>query len=408
MKVAIFTPNFPYPLTSGGNQAQFDMLEILRKHIDITLIFPYRAASIDDQKTLMHSFPNIKFKPITSPFQTRLRTYLFKKALALSNYRGTPAEKLISQQFLTPQFANSALSSIINDPPDIIQVEFLPFIQLGALFPRHPKLFIHHEIGFIKNKRILDSQENSNSYTNYIQRREQHFEIACLNTYNKILTLTEIDAQQLQSHGVTATIQTSPIVIPLDLNQKNPHIYNNSLTFLGGDKHPPNERGLNWFLDAVWSKILERFPQTQLRIIGSWSESKIDHILRSHANISFTGFVKDLSPHLANSIMITPILDGSGIRMKIIEAVKNSVPVISTTIGIEGIPFRNNEECLIADSPKEFTDATNKLIASQQLRNRLIEKSNSKIRSTYSPQKSVEARLKAYTTLLESQERQQQ
>ena len=88
-----------------------------------------------------------------------------------------------------------------------------------------------------------------------------------------------------------------------------------------------------------------------------------------YKGLQFTGFVKDLQQELLGTIMIVPITIGSGIRMKIQEAAKMGIPVITTTVGVEGIPFENRKECIIEDEPEKFAEAILKLnsIQDQQI-----------------------------------------
>ena len=98
--------------------------------------------------------------------------------------------------------------------------------------------------------------------------------------------------------------------------------------------------------------------------MGSKRAKKISS---QYTGVNFLGFVQDLNEVLNNSIMIVPILIGSGMRMKIVEAANHSCPFVTTTVGVEGLDFKNQEECFIADKPEDFANNIIKLLSDKQL-----------------------------------------
>jgi glycosyltransferase involved in cell wall biosynthesis len=94
--------------------------------------------------------------------------------------------------------------------------------------------------------------------------------------------------------------------------------------------------------------------------------------------------------------MIVPLLTGSGMRMKILEAMAMSMPVITTTVGVEGIPLVDGESCLIADTPEAFAQAIKKLSEDAVLRSKLGKAANQVFMDAYSPQQLAKVREKIY------------
>ena len=132
-----------------------------------------------------------------------------------------------------------------------------------------------------------------------------------------------------------------------------------------------------------WSDLLSIYPDCRLRIFGEWDDNKKGLIRDQFHNIEFMGFVDDLSEMVKDSIFIVPLNIGSGIRMKILEAARLGVPVVSTTIGAEGLPVRNGENILIADTPADFVDAIVRL-QDPVLRNKLVIELQRVVKSRYS------------------------
>ena len=126
-----------------------------------------------------------------------------------------------------------------------------------------------------------------------------------------------------------------------------------SLFHIGSMDWMPNLEAVNWFLEEVWNKIHTEIPQVRLYLAGrKMPESLLN---ANYPNVSIVGEVPDSMYFIeSKKINIVPLLSGSGIRVKIIEAMSVGKTVISTTIGAEGIDYTNEENILIADTPDEF------------------------------------------------------
>ena len=108
------------------------------------------------------------------------------------------------------------------------------------------------------------------------------------------------------------------------------------MLFLGSFRHPPNQEGLNWFTQKVLPAVLEHKPRARLVIVGS--EPPPRHSLPNLPdNIELRGFVEDVREPLGRyAVFVCPILSGSGMRVKLLEAFAAGIPVVSTPLGAEG------------------------------------------------------------------------
>ena len=152
--------------------------------------------------------------------------------------------------------------------------------------------------------------------------------------------------------------------------------------------------GVEWFINNCLGSLRKKEPTIEFRIIGNWSETTVKKY-SSQPYIHFCGFVDDLQATLQNTVMIVPIMIGSGIRMKILEAASMGVPFVTTTVGVEGIPFVNGEECIIADTPNEFVNGILKICDNK---NSLLftQKAYKKYKSLYSLESLKQSRKSVY------------
>ncbi|MBK5290474.1 MAG: glycosyltransferase, partial [Acidobacteriia bacterium] len=127
-----------------------------------------------------------------------------------------------------------------------------------------------------------------------------------------------------------------------------------TILFLGSFRHLPNAEALQWFVRKALPFVLARRPEARLTIIGSDPPPK--HSLSDWGDsIDLQGFVEDIQRPMADhAVFICPILSGSGVRVKLLEAFASGIPVVSTTLGAEGLTERDGEFCALADTPEAF------------------------------------------------------
>ena len=138
------------------------------------------------------------------------------------------------------------------------------------------------------------------------------------------------------------------------------------MLFLGSFRHPPNLEALDWFARKVLPRVLERLPEARLVIVGADPPPR--HSLPDFGDhMELRGFVDDVREPLSRySVFVCPILSGSGMRVKLLEAFAAGIPVVSTKLGAEGLAERDGEICALADSPEEFVEKILELFANPE------------------------------------------
>lgn len=139
----------------------------------------------------------------------------------------------------------------------------------------------------------------------------------------------------------------------------------------------PNIEGVMWFAGEVWPKIVTQVPQATFTIAGKNPPIEVQALSKvqdqnGNFSIEVTGYVPDPAPYLKQAgAFIVPLLSGGGMRVKIIDAWRWGIPVVSTTIGAEGIVYQDGENILIADNPEEFSQAVIRVLHEPILAERL-------------------------------------
>ncbi len=156
-------------------------------------------------------------------------------------------------------------------------------------------------------------------------------------------------------------ICVDPQETPVIKRTAQPH----RVTFLGGLHWPPNAAGIVWFAREVWPSVRAACPDAVLTIIGKSPPKELDG---RGEGIEVTGYVDDPMPYLKETaVFIVPLHAGGGMRVKILDAWAWGLPVVSTTIGAEGIDCRHGENLLIADTATGFATAVQQVMTDCQL-----------------------------------------
>lgn len=129
------------------------------------------------------------------------------------------------------------------------------------------------------------------------------------------------------------------------------------LLFPGDLGYGPNEQGVLYFCRSILPQIAKKIPDVQFLVVGRNPTEEIRQVGREQPGVRVVGEVKSMFPYLADCrVVVVPLLVGGGSRLKIIEAMAARRPVVSTSIGAEGLEIRFGRDLLIADNPQAFAN----------------------------------------------------
>ena len=141
---------------------------------------------------------------------------------------------------------------------------------------------------------------------------------------------------------------------------------------MGGLHYPPNAQGVLWFAEHIFPKVLAEAPDAVLTVIGKQPPAELAQLNIPSRNLEITGYVGDPKLYLAEtSAFIVPLLAGGGMRVKILDAWCWGLPIVSTTVGAEGIAASPGQDILLADEPGEFAAHVVSLLQDPQLGDRI-------------------------------------
>ena len=336
------------PPQNGGALRCYHLCTELSTYFDVTLITLQPARSIDDTNfkniTILNPAKPLKF----DGFKTKLIN-----ALKYRWYMGTlkgPAEAtvldfypVLKQLYKTETF-------------DYVLMEHLSSMALGKAiknwWPNALRILDQHNVDHLLYKQSHDLRIKKNKKTfDRLKYLESHMHtyadyfLAC--STKDVTELLRLNKNRIKGLLVpNGTTQKK--VIEKDFSEPN-------LIFCGSLDYAPNKNGLLWFYEMIWPKLKMTVKGITLTVIGRNGQDNAYAPLKIDPQINFIGEVKDVTPYyLKNNIAIVPLLEGSGTRLKILEAMSFGLPVISTCIGAEGIDYIENKHIIIANDPIAF------------------------------------------------------
>jgi polysaccharide biosynthesis protein PslH len=187
--------------------------------------------------------------------------------------------------------------------------------------------------------------------------------------FSILLAVSDQDAARLRAIAPSSRVCVYPNAIPSVPMPAVPQ--EQVIAFSGNLEYQPNIDAARYFHGRVWPLLRRRWPGLTLRLIGKNPEA-VKGYLRGDSRIQFSGPVDNAVDALAAAqVAAVPLRAASGTRVKILEAWAAACPVVSTTIGSEGLPARHGEHLLLADTAEGFAEAVSSLLDSPQLRERI-------------------------------------
>jgi len=307
-------------------------------------------------------------------------------------------------RFYNSGFKNFLVNLLSTETFDVIQVEGTFVAEYYDEIRKHSKALIvlrQHNVEYQIWERLSENETNpiKKWYLNILSKRLKIFERSIINLFDAVVPVTEDDADLFRKLGCTKPIFVSPSGIDTNYWKPTPQLENlYKIYHLGSLEWVPNREAVLWFIKDVWPLILKIDKRFTLYIAG---KNMPDFMKNMQAeNVKMIGEVKDGADFIKDKmITVVPLLSGSGIRLKILEAMSAAKLVVSTSIGAQGISYTKDEDILIADTPQEFENNFKKIIQNVEETNKIKNNGFALIQNNYSNEAVVGRLLNYYNAL---------
>ena len=246
---------------------------------------------------------------------------------------------------------------------DVLQLEYTVMVQYAGRFQRIPSIVFEHDVYFQSIARGLpfarSLQKRIEARWEYL--RALHYELKQLPHADRIQVCSRENREVLESYlpGMKGRIDDS-FRAGIDTSSYSFRTAGrepNTMLFLGSFRHVPNQEALDWLMKHVLPRVCAERPAARLVIAGSDPPPKYSLPPSVQSAVDMLGFVEDVREPLSRyALFLCPILSGSGVRVKLLEAFASGIPVVSTRLGAEGLASVDGEICALADDPEGFAD----------------------------------------------------
>lgn len=395
MRILMVMQGIPYPPHTGASVRIYNLLKRVSEHCEVTLACLSDSVSLENAESLRPYCKRIEVVPICLNRSLPEKLWLlchaqewprfFKRVLMI--LQGTP----LGVASLYHISFSRKLRELINcGQYDIVQFEFVEMSiylkDVVSLRKNVRTVLVEHDISYVQKMRRFEHSHWPKRFffaMDYLLRRM--YEKKILKRFDHVITMSEIDKKKLNLLGIPSERMTEIRNGTDIVSQSYNEIVSSKqkIVFLGTMNFFANKDGLIWFLKEIFPTIKEKVSNAKLVVIGQ-KDARLCEEYRSN-DISFIGVIDDLSLELGNgTVFVAPIRMGSGTRLKIVTAMAFGMPVVSTSVGIEGIEANENHGAFVADTPEAFSDAVVNLLNNPSLSYRLGREAQSFVEREYS------------------------
>ena len=214
-----------------------------------------------------------------------------------------------------------------------------------------------------------------------ITRDLARFEFNLYRAADRVLTLSPEDRFTLLTHGPDLRVSVVPAGIDLDyFAPPATRGSEESLLFTGQYHDAPNRDAFEWFVTHTWPELVARRPNLKFYVVGPNPTPAMAAHARTYPGIELLGEIGDIRPYLAKAkVFVSPLRMGSGLRVKILEAMAAGIPVVTTTISAEGIPLQNGVNAMIADDPRIMAESIDLLLDDPHLSRHIADRARAMV-----------------------------
>lgn len=367
MKILVLAPKPPWPPYDGGAVATMRCIEgLAAAGASISLL------SMTTEKHASHGPGKVNPPPSLSYHETVNINTRVRPLKLLSNLLSS-SEPYDLLRFRSPEYSAALRNLLAKEHFDIIQCEGLLFsyyiVEIRAMTNAVVVLRAHnieHRIREMMAGRTLNRLVRL--YLKNLAERVKRREVLAAQLFDAIVPISEPDFQWFRSASPDTPAMLSETGVELYETLPEEECNIMKVGFIGALNWQPNLDGIKWFMKYVWPDVLKEVPEAILYIAGRGAHR--DAIKWFHGkNVVFKGEVDDARRFTESmTVMIAPLFAGSGLRIKIIEAMSLGRAVVATPIAVAGLPVTDRHELFISKDAASFSEKLNELLSNPVLR----------------------------------------
>lgn len=380
--------NVPYPPKTGVLQRNYNLIKEASKIGNIYLI------AVFQKNILPINFDLVEIKRELGKFCTEIEIIY----LPIDSSKLIWFYTAIKSLFTRDPFASNWLkSSQIKQSIEkllgkvnfnIVHYDTISFAHYYCLTKHITCILNHHNVEshLMERRAKIEKNPFKRFYFKQESKKLKHYEKYYCDKFQLNFTVSESDKNLLQK--VNPKIKCEIIPNGVDIayfTRKKEQRVRGQLLFAGGMNWYPNRDAVLCLVKDIWPKIRKKYPETTMTIVGANPPQEIIELSNTDRRLKVTGFVDDVRPYFIRADMyLCPMRDGGGTRLKVLDTLSMETVLISTTMGCEGVNITPNENVLIADTPREFSNQVGRVLNDSHFRSILVNNGRKLIEQQYS------------------------
>jgi len=387
VKILFTCKEFPHSKIIGGPIIIYNRIKHLSKKHLVSLAAFIREEEkkfIPSLESFCHDLRTVPFPPKRSPIK------------ATRDFFTSPIPHYFLKWHGSQEMADTIADMVRKDQYDFVIAEYSTmgqFIHNNPKLPPTRRVISVHECYYLARRKAFRlSRFGINKLKEAINLKGlKKYEFEMYRRADKVLTLTPQGKEELLEICAELDISVVPHGVDIEyFSFSELEESEKSIIFVGNYLHYPNVDAVLYFHKEIWPRIKEQIPDIKFYVVGQGPPPEIQNLSQDQA-IIITGRVDDVRAYLKKGrVFICPVRLGGGFRGKILEAMAMGQPVVSTSLGAEGIPASNRENILIADNPEEFTQAVSDLLSDDSLLDKIRNNARKLMEEKYAWEKGVE------------------
>jgi len=387
MKILFTCKEFPHAKVIGGPIIIYNRLKYFSKNHLVSLAAFFRAGEEKHIPSVRPYCYDLKLIPMPakrSPLKTAWDFFTspiphyFLRTHGSQKMTETIAEMVQKDRYDFVIGEYSVMGQFIHNNPLLPPVRRIVSVH-ECYYLARLKAFRHSSLGLGKLKEAINL------------KGLKKYEFDMYRHADKVLTLTHQDKKKLLDIFAELDIAVVPHGVDVeDFSFSEQKGRERSIVFVGNYLHYPNVDAVLYFYQEIWPRIKSQDTEIKFYVVGQGPPPEIQRLSQDDAVI-ITGRVDDVRPYLRKGrVFVCPVRLGGGFRGKILEAMAVGTPVVSSSLGAEGVPAVQRENIIVADNPEEFTQAILDLMNDDKLFEKIRKKARKLVEEKYAWQKGVE------------------
>lgn len=403
-RILFVTEKFPYPLDSGGRIRTYNILKGLAIKYDIDLV---TSIEHEGQKTYIPELEKIcrSVEAVKAPGETRLLL-----GLKILRNLGSSVPIVVERHHLP------GMAAIVRSRApecDAVHFDHLDATVYLRHVPETAKTVIdEHNIVSNQIRTSADCEGNplKRLYMRLQQKRTERYEAEVCEKATRCLVCSDADRTCLRNMAGNAAVETVPNGVDVAYftgeTRRSPAGASGpesgpAIVFVGALDYGPGGAAVRFFCRDILPLIHGVMPDLRFYAVGQNPPAYLQEFEKRDCRIVLTGRVDDVRPYMARSgVFVVPLRSGSGTRLKILSAMAMEIPVVSTTIGAEGLKMKHGEHILIADTPEKFSEAVITLLQDRALADSIARNARELVEQAYSWEVITDKLLSVYGSVL--------